>query len=48
MWPSLEEKDREYIRQVLIKTDYKKGRAAEILKISRTTLWRMMKRLGLT
>ncbi len=46
-WPSLEEKEREYIRQVLIKTDYKKGVAAEILKVPRTTLWRKMKRLGL-
>lgn len=46
-WPSLEEKEREYIQQVLIQTDYKKGLAAEILKIPRTTLWRKMKRLGL-
>ena len=47
-WPSLEKKEREYIRQVLIKTNYKKGLAAEILNIPRTTLWRKMKRLGLT
>jgi DNA-binding NtrC family response regulator len=47
-WPSLEKKEREYIRQVLIKTNYKKGLAAEILQIPRTTLWRKMKRLGLT
>ena len=46
-WPSLEEKESEYIRQVLIKTDYKKALAAQILKIPRTTLWRKMKRLGL-
>ena len=46
-WPSLEKKEREYIRQVLIKTNYKKGLAAEILNIPRTTLWRKMKRLGL-
>ena len=46
-WPSLEEKESEYIRQVLIKTDFKKGPAAQILKIPRTTLWRKMKRLGL-
>ncbi len=46
-WPSLEKKEHEYIRQVLIKTNYKKGLAAQILKIPRTTLWRKMKRLGL-
>jgi DNA-binding NtrC family response regulator len=48
VWPSLEEKEQEYIRQVLIKTNYKKGLAAEILKIPRTTLWRKMKQLGLS
>jgi len=48
VWPSLEKKEREYIRQVLIKTNHKKGLAAEILQIPRTTLWRKMKRLGLT
>ncbi len=47
-WPSLEKKEREYIRQVLIKTNHKKGLAAQILKIPRTTLWRKMKRLGLS
>jgi len=47
-WPSLEKKEREYIRQVLIKTNYQKGLAAQTLKIPRTTLWRKMKRLGLS
>ena len=46
-WPSLEEKEREYIRQVLVKTNFKKGEAAEILGLPRTTLWRKMKRYGL-
>ncbi|MEJ2285764.1 MAG: helix-turn-helix domain-containing protein, partial [Desulfobacterales bacterium] len=46
-WPSLEEKEKEYIQQVLIKTSRHKTAAAEILKIPRTTLWRKMKRLGL-
>jgi two-component system response regulator AtoC len=47
-WPSLEDKEKKYIRQVLVKTNFKKGLAADILKIPRTTLWRKMKRLGLT
>ena len=46
-WPSLEEKEKEYIQQVLIKTGRRKAAAAEILQIPRTTLWRKMKRLGL-
>jgi DNA-binding NtrC family response regulator len=47
-WPSLEEKNREYIQQVLTLTDGRRIEAAEILGLPRTTLWRMMKRLGLT
>ena len=46
-WPSLEEKEREYIQQVLMKTHHHKAAAAEILKIPRTTLWRKLKRFGL-
>jgi two-component system, NtrC family, response regulator AtoC len=46
-WPPLEEKEKEYIQRVLIKTGGRKEAAAEILKIPRTTLWRKMKRLGL-
>jgi two-component system response regulator AtoC len=46
-WPSLEEKERQYIQQVLIKTDYRKNLSAEILKVPRTTLWRKMKHHGL-
>ncbi len=46
-WPSLEEKEKEYIQRVLIKTGSRKAAAAEILQIPRTTLWRKMKRLGL-
>lgn len=46
-WLSLEEKERDYIRRVLIKTNNRKAAAAQILKIPRTTLWRKMKRLGL-
>lgn len=46
-WPSLEEKEKAYIQQVLIKTNYRKNLAADILKLSRTTLWRKMKYYGL-
>ena len=46
-WPTLEEREREYIRQVLIKTGNKKNEAAEILGLPRTTFWRKVKRLGL-
>jgi two-component system response regulator AtoC len=46
-WPSLEEKEREYIQQVLMETDDQKALAAQILKIPRTTLWRKLKKLGL-
>jgi len=46
-WPSLEEKEKEYIQRVLIKTGSRKAAAAGILQIPRTTLWRKMKRMGL-
>jgi DNA-binding NtrC family response regulator len=46
-WPSLEEQERTYIAKVLALTDGHKARAAEILGIPRTTLWRKLKRLGL-
>jgi len=45
--PSLEEMEKAYIQEVLIETDYKKGAAAEILGLPRTTLWRKMKQFGL-
>jgi DNA-binding NtrC family response regulator len=47
IWPSLEERERDYIRKVLALTHGHKGRAAEILGVPRTTLWRKLKRLGL-
>jgi len=47
-WPSLEEKEKQYIQQVLNKTNYRKNLAAEILKLPRTTLWRKMKHYGLS
>jgi transcriptional regulator with PAS, ATPase and Fis domain len=42
-WPSLEEQEKRYIQQVLNKTNGRKGLAASILKIPRTTLWRKIK-----
>ncbi len=46
-WMTLQEKDRQYIQRVLIKTDFNRKEAARILNVSRTTLWRKMKQLGL-
>jgi len=46
-WPTLAQREKEYIQRVLIRTGGGKTAAAEILKIPRTTLWRKMKRLGL-
>jgi transcriptional regulator of acetoin/glycerol metabolism len=46
-WPSLEEKEKDYIRQVMMETHHQKALAAQILRIPRTTLWRKLKRLGL-
>jgi two-component system response regulator AtoC len=44
---TLEEMERKYIQEVLIKTNHHKSLAAEILGLPRTTLWRKMKQHGL-
>ena len=44
---TLEEMEKQYIHEILIKTNYKKNLAAEILGIPRTTLWRKIKAHGL-
>jgi DNA-binding NtrC family response regulator len=44
---SLEDMARSHVMSVLDKTKGNKAKAAEILGINRTTLWRMMKRLGI-
>jgi two-component system response regulator AtoC len=44
---TLEEMERKYIQEVLIKTNHRKSLAAEILGLPRTTLWRKMKEHGL-
>ena len=46
-WLSLQDQEREYIRRVLIETNYNKGKAARILKVPRTTLWRKIKAYSL-
>jgi DNA-binding NtrC family response regulator len=46
-WPSLEEHIKNYIRKVLIKTNYNRGETARILNMTRTTLWRKLKELSL-
>ena len=44
---TLEEMERKYIQEVLVKTNHRKSLAAEILGLPRTTLWRKMKQHGL-
>jgi DNA-binding NtrC family response regulator len=47
-WTSLEEREQEYIRKVLQFTRYNLGETARILALPRTTLWRKMRRYGLS
>jgi DNA-binding NtrC family response regulator len=47
-WPTLEQSERDYIQRVLLHTGGRRGKAAEILGIPRTTLWRKMTRHGLS
>jgi two-component system response regulator AtoC len=46
-WPSWEEQEKIYIRKILESTQYNKLKAAGILKMSRTTLWRKLIKYGL-
>jgi two-component system response regulator AtoC len=46
-WPSWEEQEKTYIRKILESTQYNKLKAAGILKMSRTTLWRKLIKYGL-
>ncbi len=46
--PTLEEMERHHIVKVLKLTGYNKGHASSILGIPRTTLWRRMKKYGLS
>jgi DNA-binding NtrC family response regulator len=47
-WPTLEERERDYLRKVLDYTDHNMGQAGRILDIPRTTLWRKIKKYGLS
>jgi DNA-binding NtrC family response regulator len=46
-WHSLEDRERDYIQKVLEATSYNRVKAAHILKLSRTTLWRKLQKYGL-
>jgi len=47
-WPTLEEQEYEYLRKVLEYTAHDLGKTARILNLPRTTLWRKMRRYGLS
>ena len=47
-WPTLEEQERDYIQKVLAFTNHQMGESARILDLPRTTLWRKMKKYGLS
>ena len=46
-WLSYMDMEKKYLQQVLEATNYNKHKAAEILKMPRTTLWRKMRKYGL-
>ncbi|WP_300164853.1 sigma-54 dependent transcriptional regulator [Solidesulfovibrio sp.] len=46
-WPTLEEHEKRYIRDVLEEVEGNKSKAARILAIDRVSLWRKLKRYGL-
>jgi two-component system, NtrC family, response regulator AtoC len=47
-WSTLEEAEREHLRKVLQFTNYHLAESARILDLPRTTLWRKMKKYGLS
>ena len=47
-WSTLEEQEKAYIHKVLKVTQYHLGESARILALPRTTLWRKMKKYGLS
>ena len=46
-WLSFMDMEKDYLQQVLESTNYNKHKAAEILKMPRTTLWRKIRKYGL-
>jgi len=47
-WSTLEEQEKAYIHKVLKVTQYHLGESARILALPRTTLWRKMRKYGLS
>jgi transcriptional regulator of acetoin/glycerol metabolism len=47
-WSTLEEAEREHIRKVLSFTNHHLAESARILALPRTTLWRKLKKYGLS
>jgi DNA-binding NtrC family response regulator len=47
-WPTLEEREIDYLKRVLEYTDHNIAQAGGILGVPRTTLWRKMKKYGLS
>jgi two-component system, NtrC family, response regulator AtoC len=47
-WHTLEQQERDYIQKVLDYTNHQVGESARILALPRTTLWRKMKKYGLS
>ncbi len=47
-WPTLEEQEREYLEKLLASTKYNLGQSSRIADLPRTTLWRKMKKYGLS
>ncbi|MGC8659484.1 MAG: sigma-54-dependent transcriptional regulator [Desulfomonilaceae bacterium] len=47
-WLTFEEQERDYIKRVLKFTDHNLGKTAKILDLPRTTLWRKLKKYGLS
>ena len=45
-WPTLEEHERAYVRDVLEEVEGNKSKAARVLGIDRVSLWRKLKRYG--
>ena len=47
-WPTLEERERDYLKKVLEYTNHNVGQAGRLLDVPRTTLWRKIKKYGLS